>query len=609
VQRVTHPTFGHREFAIYVDAFDQFFVFPTSGIGALNASDPTLQNVDPSLVQQAHIDWPDWVFRKSERFMDFFFAHAGSVGEVEFPEYDWKSHPDGTKFCAVVFERQEALFDSAYYAVNQGASPLTESAFNAYRDVSTSVSARHMGTFDPTNLPTRYCIGTGLLEVTIGIALTGPSLGDYSVVGTVNEIRRPTESPYCSFLAGYTWYDVPDGAGGYIANRGDLCALDIERYYRVSDNATASFFSLKNLTQTTEMKSWNGGTDSAMSQVVDYEMASLSFVLNMPLFEQVTRVLDSTSIPYTTVHPSACIITFGQLRDILFPNAVESSKRDAITALMNASGRSQIASGDWTFLPMNDVRDWSDSALGPVRDWYATNIGYKAVSAPTPTAAQVAWFEHALSAYFNVSFEGLLYIQTPRFSWYAYSDEIMNRLAISPRSTFYAHPNGTYAFFDQHRIYNAYGVPGNFWPGIDILGDFQANAVIEHFICDKVHLENSRGATDTSFESLYNSAVAAGGLSDVFSTIYNLRAIIDKGTATLFGGSFLELSVAFGGANWFYVDTGVSGPTFVDLQEGGGAVDLTLGDDFYTGLSQTGNYLAPTQYSVPVTFSSVVMIT
>jgi hypothetical protein len=53
----------------------------------------------------------------------------------------------------------------------------------------------------------------------------------------------------------------------------------------------------------------------------------------------------------------------------------------------------------------------------------------------------------------------LLLVTKPCPGWAAYSSEILNRMRLSPFTCFFTHPNGTWAFFNQERIYNKGGVP------------------------------------------------------------------------------------------------------------------------------------------------------
>lgn len=222
IQLVKDVAWGQREFAIYIDAFSQITVFPTSQIGTVNGD---VQNVAAKYVTTKPAGLPAWVYQMSERFIDWYAANA-TTGITEFPENDWKIHPDGTKACSVVYKRQAVTFDAAFW------SPVTSpSQFDIYNNVFTSVMQRYgaalVGSSDQ-----RYIVATGLIEIGINITLTGAKDEEYDLSITTNVLRDPETTPFCTLFAGYTWYDVVKSNGGTYALKGDLCVWDIERYYR-----------------------------------------------------------------------------------------------------------------------------------------------------------------------------------------------------------------------------------------------------------------------------------------------------------------------------------------------------------------------------------------
>jgi hypothetical protein len=267
IQVVKHETLGSREFAIYVDAFDQVSVFPTSQITALegDGSGGPLQNVAAMYVKMARVTFPSWVYKKTQTFKSWFVTHGGAggaeaTGLYEFPEIDWKIHPSGTDMCAVVYERIEAQFDTAYYAPyateagDHSTGPGTFYPDATSFDVmnATALGAASMGMGAMTVGDKYYQCAPGLLSVKIEIELSGPNPEQFSLTLTSNEIRRPTTTTYCTFLAGYVAHDIKakdwtKEAPKFDAERGDLCVLDIECYGNLTTNKAASLLSLKNL--------------------------------------------------------------------------------------------------------------------------------------------------------------------------------------------------------------------------------------------------------------------------------------------------------------------------------------------------------------------------
>lgn len=625
--KVEHEEHGTREFAVYIDAFNQVGVFPAEVVptGPLLTLD---QNIDEDLVKRQVIPLPSWVYKGTTRFSDWFTAN-NTTGLVEFPELDWQPHPDGDRACAVVHERQAANFDATYFETGVGANPLTSTEFEDHRDNNTGYITRHNATFQKTNLPQRYCIGTGIVEFVVNIELTGARLQDYTFSLTVNVVRRPTEALFCTMLAGYVWYDIKadDWTAdnpSYVAFRGDMVALDIERYYRGSDGNTFNFFSVKNMSLAggMEIRTWQG------LQLLDFDLATLSFAILVPVVNSYNRMLVSSvnpsasvSLPYTVVHPSVAISTFNKPRRVLFPDSIPTEMKNAILEHWDEDMRAKLAAqeGDWTFMPLNDARTWATPELANLRNYYCQEIyGYKSGLSPTlPPVDLRNWFNLAMYVYLPAT--PLYYIDNPRFGWHAYADEIMNRMWINPQGTFFVHPNGSWAFYDNQIIYNQHGMYGP--TGVyDALTPFQNDdSALEHCIFDHVHFETEKVAVESSFHELYNKAVLAGQkaetLQDTFDTVTKaqLRANFDK-TNTITQGVYvyLDLKVSWYPHGTFYLpEQGYQKATvntFSFLPGGGGLRDMTLGGMFNEGPNYTGQFQAGYGFNTPIHFSSCLMI-
>lgn len=225
LQVVKDDVWGTREFAIYIDAYSQVSVFPTSQI--VGVPDAALdQNVNPFYVRTVRAALPSWVYQMSQRFKDWYAAH-GTAGLTDFPENDWKIHPLGTKACAVVYKRQAVVFDAAFWDNGTPGGSMTAGDFGDYYQNYTGYGHRHDSNVVGTSGP-RYISAPGLLEMGITIQLTGPGDEDYSLSTTMTVLRDPELTNFCTLFAGYVWHDMPDGS----AKAGDLCVWDIERYYR-----------------------------------------------------------------------------------------------------------------------------------------------------------------------------------------------------------------------------------------------------------------------------------------------------------------------------------------------------------------------------------------
>jgi len=618
VQVVQDDTYGTREFAIYVDAFNQFFAFPTSQITALLDADhdgiPD-QNVDPMYVKMATPTFPSWVFRPTSKFKDFYAANV-KPGLVEFPELDWKLHPEGGAAVAVVMERVASNYDTTYFTTSVGSNPLTLTDFNTFRDQNAGYAARQSAFYEAATLPQRYCIAPGVLEVALNIDLTGPNPEDFTFTIVTNQIRRPTTTPYCTMLAGYVWYDIkaPDWTEenpSFDALAGDMVFLDIERYWRAADGAVLSFFSLKKLGAglvEEEIRGWRGGS------LIDYDLPTLSFVFDMPYVEQFNRTLQPRSgapggvtafaYPYQAVHKVVFIITLNKYRRTLYPETMRDDIKAYFTEdLLTFNPRATVlADPTLLLMPLNDLRDWSDTDLSNLRNYYCEGVfHYKTGTGyTTPAGDLLRWWANAMNVYLPPS--NLLWITAPRFSWYAYADEIMNRLHVAPDSTFFVHPEGTWAFFDQKHIYNKHGLfgpVGNHDALTPIMDDPDA---FEHVIFDAVHLEVNSSVVDTSFVELYNKAVnkglADGTLTQPFDLLSKalLRADLIK-TRLLdvpTGIEWLELHVQWtGGYNGYYPETAYQGGSYYaggsSYSGTGGLMDLQLAALFYPASNYSGS--------------------
>ena len=642
VQTVVDPVYGSREFAVYVDAFSQFSVFPTSQITPVVGGSTTTQNVDAMYVRVAKPTLPSWVVQMSEKLKQFYVDSGGSAGYLDFPDIDWKLHPLGTKACAVVLERAAANYDAAYFATRPADAspppgPFTSSNFNDYRDGATGSASRHVVNIQPTYLPQRYFYAPGLVEVAVNITLNGLRPQDFTINLVVTELRRPLTSPLCGMIAGYAWYDIIDKpavgpvAATYFARAGELCILDIERYYDPATGNADSMFSLKNLTTATEVATYGG------SRLMDYDMTTLSFVFMFPAYQTVLRsvpprsgapsVITTQIRPYTIVHPSATVWTMGKFRETLYPATIPDAIKTAIDAA--ASSRDRRASlTAATFMPLNyavDLTNWEDpvalSGLGGFRNWYTVNAGWRkpgpGVSAPS--AAISNWWA-ASGSYLPL--DGLFFVTDPRYGWATYTDEIISRLGCGSHSTFFTHPNGSWAFFDQSMIYNAFGdSPSSIDGDHDYYIPFDATK-LEHVILDRVHLVLGSNAKNTSFTELYNAAVpTANALGlDVFTTISNpsdFQAAFTKQSFTDPGvgkQNWLDLQVVWNGVTLHYPDLDYKGGVYDGgaivggYTEGGGLTDLTLEAPFFTAAGYGGDIVIPHADQFPLTFSSCLMI-
>jgi hypothetical protein len=357
-----------------------------------------------------------------------------------------------------------------------------------------------------------------------------------------------------------------------------------------------------------------------------------------------------------SIHFGVGIYVMNKLKTMMFPTTQDSGISNTIRAAATSDGRAALAQlGAITLMPVNDLRTWGDTDLDSLRESYDSATpagghgGFSSVSpdlignqymisaglkyeraarvTAIPTAAAANWYA-TLTQGRSYPFP-IFNLTDPRPGWYQYMGELLTRIQISPYTTFFAHPNGTWAFFDQQFIYNRVGQGYK----RDILsGNERRTCTVtldptnfEHCIFDHVHFEG-KSSLESSFVALYNQAInrgiLAGNLLDASAVVSyaDMRATFSKDTVAdgvdasvvyyslkiswqgytarltdhaYFSGHKLEATGAFAVPNW-------------DFPADGLLLSASLGA-YWTDLAAT-TYVVPQVEAQPVTFSSCVMI-
>jgi hypothetical protein len=562
IQTVTDPTWGVRKFAIIVDAFDQVNVFPTSEIGPeIPIGGAPTQNVDPSVVKTQRVAFPSWVYHKTVKFRDFWNPlDAGNVGLTDFPEIDWKLHPDGTHMCAVVHERVEAQLDTSFFNTyatttgTQGKNKYWPDATSFYSLLSNAMGwpPEALGNYASISTDKWYHVATGLLEVQLDIAITGPNPSDFTLNLINIEERRPTTSPYASFVAGYVWHSIKGKC-----DRGDLCVLDIECYGDPVTGHTGQLWSVKNLSDGTEIMTFGaasthvdntftkGNVLSEECLLVAYNMKTLSFVTKDQGAEIHFYGFDryGYDIRDKIIHFGVSVRVMAEYKDTLFPEIMVKAARDVILDNAKNGTRARLL-GQFPglqFMPLNDLRGWGDTDLDSLRESYARDAspigpyvaGFDPLSnfAEIETKGHLYWRSTRITAVptssANIWYNDLMaqnglrpfpmwYVTEPRPGWQLYMRQFASKLFVTPNTTFFTHPNGTWALFDQSFIYNANAMLYPYFdPFVDkLIGTTVSELLVtklEHCIFDKVHFAvtvgQSTATLDTSFLKMYNAAI------------------------------------------------------------------------------------------------------
>lgn len=641
IQSVTSEVFGTRKFGIYGDAFGQFFVFPLNEIDVVDGYE---QNIPQLVVKMIKPVMPAWVWTNEKKATQW-WAEDGISSFVDWPDVDWKFNHDGTKACAVVFERSEAMFDADYFTgVTVSGFPIDEEEFDWYLANRTGVLWKNNARFSPAHSPTNYSVAPGVVEVVFSITLLGANPEDFAVSVTVNEIRRPTTSEYFTVLAGYCWHNIKAEDWTienqhYEARAGDMVVLDFERYYSagvageytgltsVSARST-NFLSLKNLSseRSGELRAFpaqfvlgtgNYGTEHILAPaesrpffnwwwLADFDLPTLSFALLVDwsyVEERATSVPSpphpsgTISLPYYISNPAMLVYTLNRFRETLFPETITPLAREQIEARQELSGRAVLDISlpyPWTYLPLNLVDSWAVNAgYASVRDCVFTG-------GPDPDVAVATLFTGGFDTYPAGRDIGPFYVTDPKLSWNAYGRSFVYHFAVSERSTFFAHPNGTWALHNTEYVFNKQGV-GSTFTNLGYFADtftpFRYQA-LEHVVFDRVHFELTSGGVaktkDTTFRQLYNSAVGKldppnPGLLPVESA--DLRATFSKNTRDESGYITLFIGAQWGDKTGYFYDASYQKGDIPNPKnsDGMGLRLLNLYDLFYESPLLTGS--------------------
>ena len=618
-QTVVDPEFGSRDFAITVDAYGRFHVHPVSSIGPIAGTG--VQNVTEADIQHISPVTPAWMYIPTQMAKDAVAADTFDHWLMSQPDYDWKFNPTGTRACAVVLSRSPYTNDAAYWAsLANPDTPWTQTKFDTtLRTMLNSGSASGFLESDGTFLPQHYFNGLGLVEATIKITLTGPLPNQYTTEITVAEVRNPNTSQYAALFAGYVWKDIT--AVGVSA--GDLVCVDVEVYSETPaiprDTHWELIMSVKNLTQGTE------AFTTRAYQIVAVDLSTLSMVLKLNILKEDAlvptplRAGGSVNINWCVNKFAMWVIHSGQSKELMFPQTMPQVWRDELTAAATMTGRARInglIAGDptWALTPLASPYDgWTDAGAIAYREFwsYQPHYWYNEVwtlsdpdiffhGSSYPTGGYVVYRDApggysapgGLQATQQILFyryspplgtsEHLVFCDNPRWGWNLYNGVMAFYSAVSPTTTFYTHPNGSFCLYCDMFIFNAQGMPN--WgvdsstaadvPYTDSLAIFDATQ-FEHCIFDRVHLEvkkalGTSASVGTTFMELYNRAVQKGLDDNALEEGIKLMSLADiRGTfeKTVTHGTdiqgyavdYLELKFTWRGKEWYFFEPGFRG--------------------------------------------------
>ena len=570
VQRVTHPVHGTRIFGISIDASNSFVIFPVDAITV--QGDSLAQSVSEQYVVRVAPTYPEWVWRNDEKARDLYQQNKDvDALIVDVPQYGWKFNHDGTKACAVMHERRDFLNDASFWAVNADENtPWTQTKFD---DLCDWMGIENMGSVArPSSYggSDRYMVAPGLVEATIAIEITGAGLHSFNATVEVAAVRAPEDCKAPIIHAGYPWIsnlkcnelDIPLGS---------LVTITLEVYVRpgvvAAKDERVALWVVHNETQDVEIFSVlsDGRVTSAtlangaVVSLLAWDPQTFSFIWRFDA-PHITGVKYPKG-QFSPSRPAEQWITergvwpviLGEPRDLILPETMSEDDQKVMQSIPHLDGRArlkEIVSPEMTFMHMNPPFDeWNTAAINNYRDYWAFDwhygenawyvypvdpdynyytgavygqVRYKNdIENPEPILTAAGSAVRTFLNVCGIEHEFMMFCTAPKFGWHLYQYWMAELVQFHQWDTFYTHPNGTWAYYNDRMLYDRNGLP-RYWDGTSWSAGVTANALsvydaelVEHWIVDVVHFETRvnnavQSKADTSFFDLYNTAVKAG---------------------------------------------------------------------------------------------------
>jgi hypothetical protein len=587
-QTVVSEQWGTRSFGIIADAFGRFHVFPVASISGTS----TTENVTNGHVRSLYPTYPSWAYIPTQRAKDYWSA-TPTVFKwcVDQPDIEWNFNHTGTKAVALICGRSEFKNDTAYWTSGADANtPWTQTHFDdtlqPYMNTTAMSQNAPLDGYQ-TFKPTRYFWGAGIVEIEIQITLTGANPNDYTAEIIANTVRDPNTNLYSALAVGYSYVDL---SGKGIA-AGDMLALDIEAYtaFSVASN-TFELLSIKNITKSTEPFCTLAhpvlGIDlSTVSLALRVTKQSMDTIVSTPM-----RGSPSTrNMNWTIEHFAVGIVHGAGFVELIYPDTMEEAKKIELQAVAAIDGRAYYADkiankgsdtieqmplghpydgwgtntnyDAWRTLiahsqlywyneswVLRDPNVWYHGSTYPTDGWVRykdpTSTGFTGYTGSVPVNEIPLMESPPLSAALHLAL-----CDNPRWGWHYYQGVFQKYFMVSPWTTFFTHPNGSYAFYSDAFFYNTQGMMETsqasptvayveYGKPLDIFDETK----IEHCIFDRVLLQvkgktGQAASLATSFRELYNQAVTNGitaqTLEDGIFTLERaeMKGVLKKETA------------------------------------------------------------------------------
>lgn len=632
IQTVTDDRYGTRTFAIYIDGFSQFSAFPVDSIETLNGVTQNVVEDAVVTVAPAFPAWcykpttklKDYAGSAFEGLLDFpeldwKLNHKGTKAATIVYErlpYEndvayWAADASAQPFTQAYFDdmanKMGVLGRDTQYNVMPGYN--NDRHFIAPGIIEASIKITLTGVN-----PHDFTLAVTITELRRPLTMNRWSLA----VGYVwHDIQKTPKTNPPTFLV---------RAGDLISLDHELWAV---KFGNLSDWIIATFSAPQNpllsLLSWRRLKSdvvapgvWlddHIGNDNEIQCRIEHpvlalDMTTFSCVLEATSLVGFNSVVDLYGPGSDDQLFGAAVVVKGRLKEILLPKTAATAEGQSLAAhkanmreLVEKDGRKLLndliaVDARWQRILTTpaDGDGWSNSAFASVRDGWARgnndfhftpagNNGsgfpyggqgapfdvYKTGSAPADSPAILSAKEDLYSRWLTSRFDnlGALFVcREPKWGWHMYASYAADIMWLSPEVTFFVHPGGSWAYWDNVHVYVPHPfvrfVPGG--PGGYTSFD---PAAVEHVIFDRVHLQQGASFRDTTFFDLYNKAVSKGKAANTLQTgidamtAENMRASFGKFPSLqptvvfshTYISTYLSLVAQWDGGTWFKPDT------------------------------------------------------
>jgi hypothetical protein len=519
------------QYGVYVDASGSWYAFPLGAMGevSLDVGSAPVPNLLATNHKKVTPTYPAWVWRgdsATTKLKDQGADHI-AIGAKN-PEFRWEFNHLGTRACTVAYARADfGAFETGWYTAlyPSGPAPMTLGEYESYCQynnpwpVPTGMAPFAGGfgnAYEGLGLA-RHFAGPGVIEATLTITkLEGADPEDFDFTVVIGSIVNPTSDvANLPLAAGYLWHKV-EGAN---AAPGDMLVLEVEVHSDVGGEGEEHFLSkalrVRNASTTgavfSNMRGWVRGLDF---RTLSFHMQGLMTTTNGPS-RTVARgsYFPGETVPawyegeytdtFITARPYNYVVVKGKLEKVLVPPDIPAELAALAAAIQARTTDDMVnvpysvpdtavkitTSTRWTPAAMR--AEWAPSSTtNPLRTkatmWFGEGVNFALVWAAAPNG-----LDGYPAGWLMAVRESLNYLRLPMVD-----------------STFYVHPNGSWAVFDTNTFYNTLGVPK---PDSTVgrwcnTGTLLSASQFKWFAVDVVCIKRGKKKVETTFVELYNQA-------------------------------------------------------------------------------------------------------